>query len=318
MHPPSVVASTGAYATVTVWLPPGATVKGPAGEAVNSAEVPLQRDTDETVRSALPVFETVAVCEAELPTVTVPNGSVVGATEILGAAVTWGWPVPLTLTRTVPVAVSLLASWKQPLSAVASAGAYVTVTVAERPAATVNDAGAAVNSVDVPAQRETELTVSEALPAFETVTDWDAGLPTVTVPKESEVGETAILGTASGAGKLFASPGSVRAVISARFVKPSPSESFGSAVVRALEMPDAMLFRSSWPYGLNVLVPPLPWHVEQLSSAVPLVLYFELNDDKYVDLALAANGADATSAATSASFVMRCIGVPFSGRPPRR
>ena len=85
---------------MTVCVPPAATVKD-AGEAANSADVPVQSATDETTRSALPVFETTVVCWPWLPTSIVPKESYVGATAITGSSTTGAWPLPLTLTLIV-------------------------------------------------------------------------------------------------------------------------------------------------------------------------------------------------------------------------
>jgi hypothetical protein len=70
-------------------------VNDAAGEAVNSADVPVQRVTALTTRSAVPVFCTAAVCVAELPTVTVPNASEVGWSATFGCGT-----VPATTTVT--------------------------------------------------------------------------------------------------------------------------------------------------------------------------------------------------------------------------
>ena len=107
--------------------------------------------------------------------------------------------------------------------------------------------------------RETELTERSAVPAFETIAVCVADEPTVTVPNASDAGETAMAGAVGVVeGTLFASPGSDRALISSRFVNRSPSESLGSARESAVAMPEPMLARRSLPYGLKVLVPPLP------------------------------------------------------------
>jgi hypothetical protein len=66
---------------------------------------------------------------------------------------------------------------------------------------------------------------------------------------------------------------------------------------------------------LKVLVPPLPWQVEQESRTVLDVPYRELNEDRYVDRALAANG-EARSVARRASLLIRCIGSPGRAAAP--
>ena len=62
------------------------------------------------------------------------------------------------------------------------------------PAATLNEAGEAVYSVLVPEARAT-VPVSAAVPVLETVKVLVVGEPTVTLPKASAVGVTAMLQT---------------------------------------------------------------------------------------------------------------------------
>ena len=79
MQPVSVVAVVGVYVTVSVVLPPAATLKGVVlGAHVKRAGVPLHSAMLETVRVALPVFWICDVIVAALPVVTVPKASEAG------------------------------------------------------------------------------------------------------------------------------------------------------------------------------------------------------------------------------------------------
>ena len=74
------------------------------------------------------------------------------------------------------------------------------VSVTLCPGATVNDAaGETENAAGVPSHREIPVTSSAPFPVFRTCVVREAVLPTVTVPKSSAAGSTAIEGTASAA-----------------------------------------------------------------------------------------------------------------------
>ena len=106
---------------MTVVLPPAATVNGAAGDEENSALVPAQGATALTASGAVPSLRTCVVSDAEPPTVTVPNESVVGASAIAGAGT--ATPAPESETATDGLAGSLLVNASDPVSAVRSAGA---------------------------------------------------------------------------------------------------------------------------------------------------------------------------------------------------
>jgi hypothetical protein len=77
----------GLNATVNVWLAPAFTLNGVAGE-VTLKSVVLLLVRALTVRTAVPVFEMVTVCVADVvPTFWLPNARVVGDTLSTGAAV---------------------------------------------------------------------------------------------------------------------------------------------------------------------------------------------------------------------------------------
>jgi hypothetical protein len=116
-------------------------------------------------------------------------------------------PAPETATLTVGLVVSLLPTTIDPPSVVVSVGAYVTVTTWLVPGATLNDAGESVYSALVPEARAT-VPVRVAVPGFEIVKDLATVSATVTFPKVSEVGLTAILGA----------DGTTPAPLTARFV----------------------------------------------------------------------------------------------------
>jgi hypothetical protein len=75
------------------------------------------------------------------------------------------------------------------------------------------------------------------------------------------------------AGKSAASPGQVRAFISAMLLKPSPSESKFSTAANAASMPRPIWPLTAWPYGLRALVSPETWQGSQLASLVLVRLY---------------------------------------------
>src|SRR5712671_1721121 len=193
----------GAKVTLRVALPPAATVNGTAGAQVTEPGMPGHDETPVTLSGAVPAFCTCVPSIFEPPTVTVWKSSEVGLRAIEGAAVFVA--VPATPRLTVGFAASLLAMARQaPVgSAPAALGAKVTLRLALPPAATVNAAvGAQLTEPGVPAQDETPVTFSGALPVFCTWVLTVFELPTVTVWKLSDAG----LRTMAGAAVLVAVP----------------------------------------------------------------------------------------------------------------
>ena len=191
--PASAPTSAGAYVTVTTWLAPAATLKE-AEESVYSALVPDAR-ARVPVSGALPGLEMVKVFALWVPVVTLPNASDAGLTASLGAEGTC--PVPETSRLTTGLVTSLLVKARQPVSAPAPVGAYVTVTVALPPAATViGPPGDQANSslVTGVVQRAICETVSGAVPVLRTCAVSEAVPPVATVPNASEAGASEMFG----------------------------------------------------------------------------------------------------------------------------
>src|SRR5438132_271198 len=188
-------AAVGAKVTLRVTLPPASTVNGAVGVQVIEPGVPAQDEMPVTLSGAVPAFCTWAPSVFELPTVIVWKTSEAGLSAMAGAAVVVA--VPLTPRLTVGFAGSLLAMARQAPAgrAPAAVGAKVTLRLATPPTATVNGpVGVQVIELGVPAQDETLVTFSGAVPVFCT---WELivfGLPTVTVPKLSELGLRTIAG----------------------------------------------------------------------------------------------------------------------------
>src|SRR2546426_975123 len=184
-------------------LPPASTVNGAVGVQVIEPGVPAQDEMPVTLSGAVPAFCTWAPSVFELPTVTVWKTSEAGLSAMAGAAVVVA--VPLTPRLTVGFAGSLLATARQAPAgrAPAAVGAKVTLRLALPPAATVNGpVGVRVIELGVPAQDETLVTFSGAVPAFCTWVLSVLELPTVIVSKFSEVG----LRTIAGAGAVVTVP----------------------------------------------------------------------------------------------------------------
>src|SRR2546426_123065 len=157
--------------------------------------VPAQDEMPVTLSGAVPAFCTWAPSVFELPTVTVWKTSEAGLSAMAGAAVVVA--VPLTPRLTVGFAGSLLATARQAPAgrAPAAVGAKVALRLATPPAATVNGpVGVQVTELGVPAQDDTPVTFSGAVPMFCTWAARVFGLPTVTVPKLSELGLRTIAG----------------------------------------------------------------------------------------------------------------------------
>src|SRR3989449_5201691 len=188
-------AALGAKVTLRLALPPAATVNGPVGVRVIELGVPAQDETLVTFSGAVPVFCTWVLSVLELPTVTIWKFSEVGLRTMAAAGVFV--PVPASPRLRVGFAGSLLAMARQAPAgrAPAAVGAKVTLRLAFAPAATVNDpVGAQVTELGVPGQDDTLVTFSGAVPVFCTWAVRAFGLPTVTVPKLSELGLRAIAG----------------------------------------------------------------------------------------------------------------------------
>src|SRR5512146_1425718 len=193
MQPASAAVSTAEYVTVSVAFCPGSTVKGAAGDQVNSVLVAgvVHRAIAVTCNVAVPVLPICAVSCFVAPTAMVPNSSDGGVTLIFGAEVVT--PVPERATFRVACAGSFVVSTSWPLSVVWSVGAYVTVTVCACPAATLSVEGEKVYSALVPLPRAT-VPVRAAPPVFDTVMGLALLEPTVTSPNASVVGVTETLG----------------------------------------------------------------------------------------------------------------------------
>ena len=163
------------------------TVNGAAGVQVIEPGVAAQDEMPVTFSGAVPAFCTWAPSVFELPTVTVWKTSEAGLSAMAGAAVVVA--VPLTPRLTVGFAGSLLATARQAPAgrAPAAVGAKVTLRLALPPAATVNGpVGVRVIELGVPAQDETLVTFSGAVPVFCTWVLSVLELPTVTIWKFSE------------------------------------------------------------------------------------------------------------------------------------
>src|SRR3989449_6045012 len=182
-------AAVGAKVALRLAPPPAATVNGPVGVRVIELGVPAQDETLVTFSGAVPVFCTWVLSVLELPTVTIWKFSEVGLRTMAGAGVFV--PVPASPRLRVGFAGSLLARARQAPAGRAPAvvGAKVTLRLALPPAATVNGPGGVrVIELGVPAQDETLVTFSGAVPVFCTWVLSVLELPTVTIWKFSEVG----------------------------------------------------------------------------------------------------------------------------------
>ena len=123
-----------------------------------------------TFSGALPVFDIVTVCAAEVvPTSWLPKARVVGDTPITGN----GGAVPVPEAPTVPLP-PLLVIPIAALFAPEVAGLKATVNVWLAPAATLNGVAGEVSAKSVALLLEMLLTVRAALPVLEMVTVWDA------------------------------------------------------------------------------------------------------------------------------------------------
>src|SRR2546428_840102 len=153
------------------------------------AGVPLQSAIDVRSSAALPALCTCDVSFRGAPRTTVWKSSEAGSRMMAGPAALVA--VPLTPRLTVGFAGSLLATARQAPAgrAPAAVGAKVTLRLATPPAATVNGpVGVRVIELGVPAQDETLVTFSGAVPGFCTWGISVLGLPTVTIWKFCEQG----------------------------------------------------------------------------------------------------------------------------------
>src|SRR2546430_575495 len=165
--------------------------------------VPLQSAIDVRSSAALPALCTCDVSFRGAPRTTVWKSSEAGSRMMAGPAAPVA--VPLTPRLTVGFAGSLLAMARQAPAgrAPAAVGAKVTLRLAPPPTATVNGpVGVQVIELGVPAQDETLVTFSGAVPVFCTWVLSVLELPTVTVWKLNEAG----LRTMAGAGGVETVP----------------------------------------------------------------------------------------------------------------
>src|SRR5207244_4204993 len=167
------------------------------------AGVPLQSAIDVRSSAALPALCTCDVSFRGAPRTTVWKSSEAGSRMMAGPAAPVA--VPLTPRLIVGFNWSLLAMARQAPAgrAPAAGGAKVTLRVATPPAATVNGpVGVRVIELGVPAQDETLVTFSGAVPVFCTWVLSVLELPTVTIWKFNEAG----LRTMAGAGAVVTVP----------------------------------------------------------------------------------------------------------------
>jgi hypothetical protein len=157
----------GANVTLNAALPPAAIDEKEAGENLNSE---LEDEMLVTLSGALPVFDMVTVCAAEVvPTVWLPKLRVVGDTPRTGTGAVV--PVPEALTEPLP---PLLVMPMVALFAPVLPGLKATVNVWLAPAARLNGVAGDVSTKSVVLLLEIVLTVMAALPVLDMVTVWDA------------------------------------------------------------------------------------------------------------------------------------------------
>jgi hypothetical protein len=180
-QPVSVPDAVGRYVIVRVVVEPAETEKLLELEIEYSLLVLLQRVTPLTFSVRVPVFETVTVSCRELPVLTVPNATGFGLAEMVDDEL----PLTLTLYGLVD---AFEVNAMQPVSSPRPLGVYVTVRVVLLPADTEKLLDENVNSLLVPLHSETPLTLSVAVPGFETVSVSCRELPDATFPKASGFG----------------------------------------------------------------------------------------------------------------------------------
>jgi hypothetical protein len=163
-------------------LVPALTVNGVATLLLNPGPVTV---TDETEASAAPVFESVTVRELLVPTFTLPNASNAGdAFRIATGVVT---PVPVNET-VFGDPLRLLAIVAAPVALPAVVGLKTTLAVELVPGAMVSG-----NVIPLMLKAEPviviEDTTTSAVPVFVTMIAFVLVVPTVALPKDSELGE---------------------------------------------------------------------------------------------------------------------------------
>jgi hypothetical protein len=174
--PPEV---DGVKTVLNVAVLPAATVSGALIPEVLKP-VPVAA-TCEIVRLALPLFETVTVCELLLPTTTLPKVAVDGVAAIFGCV-----PVPLNATDMGEPG-ALLANEMLPLAPPVEDGVKLAENPTLWPALSVVGVAnpeTANPEPDIPAEEIVMLPV----PEFVRVMDCDPLLPTATLPKLTLVG----------------------------------------------------------------------------------------------------------------------------------
>ena len=125
--PPS---DEGVKTTSAEQLAPGASTGTTQVVDATSKSVSPVRTTFVTVRSAVPVFEMVTVCGAEVvPTTTLPKASVVGVTEMFGSKTVVVVPVPLSATSKTGVSGSSDGIESVPEAVPAAVGTKAALTV---------------------------------------------------------------------------------------------------------------------------------------------------------------------------------------------
>lgn len=127
--PLTAVVPVGVNLTLNVLVPPAAIFKGVVKPLMVKPVPPIA--ALEIVSAALPVLVIVTVIELLLPSVTVPNATGDGLSEISGAI-----PVPV-MGRVLGELLALLVKVMVPETAPAVAGANFTLKVVELPAVTV-------------------------------------------------------------------------------------------------------------------------------------------------------------------------------------
>jgi hypothetical protein len=181
--PPAAPAAVGLNATWKDTACPGVMSIGKAGPlASNAAE---EEVNDERIAVTPPVFVTVKVCEAVLPTATLPKLTLAGLADITPGNC-FCVPVPLTAID-VNASFVPLASRIVPFELPAALGAKETLIETVCPARScIGKFGPpAVN--DAPVELRPEI-VTAVRPWLVTEKDWEELLPTCTLPKLKVVG----------------------------------------------------------------------------------------------------------------------------------
>jgi len=183
-EPVAAPATAGENFTDTAKDDPAARVAPAAGNpvAVNGTAGLL---IELMVKALPPVFESVTVCAALLPSWTFPNDKLAGVTE--STAGEGARPVPESATAPVPTELTTLSV---ALEATALLGAKVTVAATDWPADSVVPTAGRPAAENGAAKLPIELMVSALPPVFAIVTVCVALLPTSTFPNGCEAGVT--------------------------------------------------------------------------------------------------------------------------------